>query len=167
MKAEQELEKDALAAEQVPTVYTDLNAIAIEAEKPCRTQSALAFLGPNGIFTGVTKSSVSVIILGQRVEIIRFNLALNPVHTLNPNVAPPNCNTDGVTFVPAQSTNVLAVAEPQYIRNNKKVTNVVLFFRRTNKAKPTTLGIRVKFEENAYQTGQFNPKRKTGQISFP
>jgi len=167
MKPEKELQKDALVAEEVPTVYTELNAIAIEAEQPCRTQSALTFLAPSGIFTDVQKSSVSIIVRGVKIEVIKFNLKVNTsVATISPNMPPPNCNKDGVTFVPAQSVNVSAVADPQYIKNNQKVTNVILFFTRANKTKPATLGIRVKFEENV-APGQFNPKRKTGTVSFP
>ena len=114
MKAEQELEKEALAVEEVPTTYTDLNAVVIEAEKPCRTQSQLPFLAPNGVFTRVGKSSVSVIIRGQRIEVIRFDLKVNnALVNLDPYTPTPNCNNDGVTFVPAQSINVSAVAPPQ------------------------------------------------------
>jgi uncharacterized DUF497 family protein len=162
MKAEQELEKDALAIEEAPTVYTDLSAVVIEAEKPCRTQSQLPFLGANGVFTGVEKSSISVIVRGIRIEVIRFNLTVNTALVkFRPSKPTPNCNNEGVTFLPAQSVNVAAVAEPQYILRNQIVTNVILFFTRVNKAKPATLGIRAKFEENGM------PKRKAGQISFP
>jgi|SRR5215213_7195592 len=168
MKAEQELQKDALAIEAAPTVYTELNAVAIEAEQPCRVQSALQFLAPDGIFTNVAKSKISVIIGGVAVEVIRFNLTLNPVHRIKPGSDVPNCNRDGVTFVPAQSINVRSIAEPQYIRDsNNKVTNVLLFLMRSNKSQPATLGVRVKFEENVGNTAQFNPKRKTGTITFP
>lgn len=168
MKAEKELQKDALVAEEVPTVYTDLNTIAIEAEQPCRMMSQLPFLAPNGIFTGVDKSSVSIIVRGVKLEVIKFNLAVNTGANIiiNPDNKPPNCNKDGVTFVPAQSVNVSSVAEPQYIKKNKVVTNVILFFTRVNKTKQATLGIRVKFEENP-KPGEFNPKRKTGTVSFP
>jgi hypothetical protein len=168
MKPEKELQQDALVAEEVPTVYTDLNAVAIEAEQPCRTQSALPFLAPNGIFTAVDKSSVSVIIRGIKVEVIKFNLKVNTGANIiiSPGNPPPNCSKDGVTFLPAQSVNVSSVAEPQYVKANQKVTNVILFFTRVNKAQPATLGIRVKFEENPLP-GQFNPKRKAGTVSFP
>jgi hypothetical protein len=169
MKAEKELQKEAIAvAEEAPTVYTEINAVAIEAEQPCRVQSALAFLAPNGIFTNVMKSKITVIIRGIPLEVIRFNLTVNPAHRIQPNNPPPSCSKDGVTFLPAQSVNVRSVAEPQYIRNSEgRITNVLLFFMRSNKNQPATLGVRVKFEENVKLPTQFNPKRKPGQISFP
>ncbi|HEX8734924.1 MAG TPA: hypothetical protein VF721_06370 [Pyrinomonadaceae bacterium] len=168
MKAEQELQKDALAIEEAPTVYTELNAVAVEAEQPCRVQSALQFLAPNGIFTFVEKTKISLIIRGVQTEVIRFNITVNPAHRIDPNNPPPNCTKDGVTFLPAQSVNVRAVAEPRYISNSSgKITNVLVFFTRTNKALPATLGLRVKFEENVSQRTQYNPKRKPGTIPFP
>jgi hypothetical protein len=170
MKAEQELQKDALAVEEAPIVYTELNAVVIEAEQPCRVQSQLQFIAPapSGIFTNVAKSKITVIIRGVALEVIKFNLTLNPAHRIKPGSDVTNCTRDGVTFVPAQSVNVRSVAEPQYIRDaNNKVTNVLLFFQRANRSQPATLGVRVKFEENVGDTAQFNPKRKTGQITFP
>lgn len=168
MKAEQELEKDALAAEETPTVYADINTLPTEAEQPCRTQSALQFIAPNGIFTSLTKTRLAVIIRGVTVEVIRFRLTLNPAHRIKPNMPPQNCSSDGVTFLAAQSVNVRSVAEPQFIRNSSNViTGVNLFFQRINKNQPATLGVRVKFEENVSSPTQFNPKRKAEKISFP
>lgn len=168
-----EAAKEALDNQPVPTTFVNITTIASEAEIPCRTPSALPFIAPNGIFTGVTKDKISVTIRGVVTEVIIFDLKLNPAHRIKPGAAVPNCNMDGVMFLPAKSANVSTVAEPQYIRagtdpaNPNAVTNVKLFFTRTNKAKPATLGVRVKFEEGVGQTPQFNPKRASGTISFP
>jgi hypothetical protein len=169
MKPEKELIQDGLTAQEAPTAYTNINTITIEAEAPCRAQSALQFLDPYaGIFLGVKKEKITVNIRGIITEVIVFNLALNPTHRIKPGADVPNCTRDGATFLPAQSVNVSAVAEPQYLRNSEnKVTNVVLYFTRANRTQPATLGIRVKFEENVSLPAQFNPKRKSGTVSFP
>ena len=168
MKAEQEIVKDGIANQDVPTTFVNINTVPVEAEVPCRTASALAFIGPNGIFTGVDKSSMTLNIRGVITEIIKFNLALNPAHRIKPGATVPNCNNDGVLYLAAQSINVAGVAEPQYIRDSyNTVTNVLVFFTRTNRAQQATLGLRVKFEENVGTTAQFNPKRKSGTITFP
>ncbi|MBS1797243.1 MAG: hypothetical protein JSS81_25680 [Acidobacteria bacterium] len=166
MKAEKI--KESIAAQTVPTTYYDIGAAPSEADVPCRTQSALAFIGAGGIFTGVTKNKTSVIIRGVNVEVISFNLALNPSNRIKPGANVPDCTMDGVLFLPAQSVNVKSVADPQYIRDaNNRVTNVLLYFMRTNKAQAATLGVRVKFEENVGTTANFNPKKKQGTIAFP
>lgn len=168
MKAERELINQDINNQNVPTVFTDINAVPTEAEVPCRTASNLAFIDPNGIFTSVTKNSISVVIRGVLTEVIIFNLMLNPTHRIKPGATVPNCNNDGVLYLPAQSVNVSAVGEPQYVRNSSNVvTNVQVFFTRTAKTKPATLGLRVKFEENVGTTAQFNPKRKSGTVVFP
>lgn len=168
MKAERELINQNIGSQDVPTTFTDINAVPVEAEVPCRTASNLAFIDPNGIFTNFTKSSISVVIRGVLTEVIKIDLMLNPLHRIKPGATVPNCNNDGVLYLPAQSVNVSAVGEPQYIRNNNNVvTNVLVFFTRVNKTKPATLGLRVKFEENVGTTAQFNPKRKSGTVMFP
>ena len=168
MKAEQEIVKDGITNQDVPTTFININTVPVEAEVACRTASALGFVDPNGIFTSVAKSSISVTIRGIVTEVIKFNLALNPAHRIKPGATVPNCNNDGVLYLAAQSINVSSVADPQYIRNsNNVVTNVLVFFTRTNKAQQATLGLRVKFEENVGTTAQFNPKRKSGTITFP
>jgi hypothetical protein len=162
--------KEAIGAQAVPTNYTDINAIPVEQEIPCRPMTALNLIGPNGIFTSVTKDRFSTTIRGSIVEVISFNLKLNPAHGLNPGGIVPGCNSDGVSVVAAQSSNVLGVAEPQFTRDGgtpNKVTNVRLFFTRVNKTQPATLAVRVKFEENGGTGLQFIPRRKTEGISFP
>lgn len=168
-----EAAKEALVNQPVPTNFVDISTIAVEAEAPCRTASALPFIGPNGIFTGVTKDKISVTIRGVVTEVIIFDLALNPAHRIKPGAAVPGCNMDGVQYLPAKSVNVSTVADPIYLRagtdpaNPNAVTGVKLFFTRTNKTKPATLGVRVKFEEGVGQSANFNPKRANGTISFP
>lgn len=168
-----EAAKEALINQPVPTTFVDINTVASEAEIPCRTASALPFIAANGIFAAVTKDKISVTIRGIVTEVIIFDLKLNTSNRIKPGAAVPNCNMDGVQFLPAKSVNVSTVAEPQYIRagtdpaNPNAVTNVKLFFTRTNKAKPATLGVRVKFQDGVGQTANFNPKRASGTISFP
>ena len=157
----------------VPTTFIDINLVPVEQEQPCRTASALQFIAANGIFTGVTKQARSVTILGKIVEVIEVNLTLNAAHRIKPGATVPGCNMDGVQYLPAKSVNVAQVAEPQYIRdgrdpqNPNAVTNVLLFFIRSNRTQPATLGVRVKFEEGVGQTANFNPKRASGTVSFP
>ena len=157
----------------VPTTFTDINLIPVEQEQPCRTASALPFIAPNGIFTGVTKRLISIPVRGVTIEAVEVNLALNSAHRIKPGASVPGCNMDGVQYLPAKSVNVSTVAEPQYLRsgadpqNPNAVTNVLLFFTRSNRTQPATLGIRVKFEEGVGQTANFNPKRASGTVSFP
>jgi hypothetical protein len=162
--------KEAIGAQAVPTNYTDINAIPVEQEVTCRPMTALNFLGQNGIFLSVTKNIFQTTIRGSLVEVISFDLKLNPKHGLNPGGIVPGCNSDGVMVVAAQSSNVAGVAEPIFTRDGgtpNKVTDVRLFFTRINKTKPATLGVRVKFEENGGTGLQFIPRRKTEGISFP
>jgi hypothetical protein len=155
--------------------FTDINLVASEAEIPCRGASALQLTGPGGIFLSVTKSSQSIPNPrgGAPLEAIFFDLRLNPVNRITPGAAVPNCNMDGVLYLPAKSVNVSAVADPIYSRdgsdplNPNAVTDVRLIFTRTAKNKAATLGIRVKFEEGVGQTASFNPKRANGTNSFP
>jgi hypothetical protein len=164
--------KEAIAA-AVPTNFVDITTVASEAEVPCRSASALPFIAANGIFTNVKKETITVTILGRPVEVVLIELKLNPAHRIKPGAAVPGCNMDGVLFLPAKSVNVSQVAEPQYIRagtdpaNPNAVTSVQLAFTRSNRTKPATLGIRVKFEEGVGQTPQFNPKRSNGTVTFP
>ncbi len=159
--------KEAIGAQAVPTNYTDINAIPVEQEISCRPMTALNFIGPNGIFLSATKSIFQTTIRGSLVEVISFDLKFNPKHGLNPGGIVPDCNSDDVMVVAAQSINVAGVANPIFTRVNNKVTNVKLFFTRINKTKPATLGVRVKFEENGGTGLQFIPRRKTEGISFP
>ncbi|HEV7645957.1 MAG TPA: hypothetical protein VGO50_18615 [Pyrinomonadaceae bacterium] len=159
--------KEAIGAQAVPTNYTDINAIPVEQEISCRPMTDLNFIGPNGIFTSVTKDKVSITIRGALLEVISFDLKFNPKHGLNPGGIVPGCNSDDVMVVAAQSSNVQSVAAPVFTRTNNKVTSVKLFFMRLNKTKPVTLGVRVKFEENGGTGLQFIPRRKTEGISFP
>jgi hypothetical protein len=154
---------------------TDINLIPVELEVPCRTASALQFIGAGGIFLSVNKSSQVIPNPrgGGSIELITFDLALNPAHRIKPGAQVPNCNMDGVTYLPAKSVNVSAVAEPIFLRagtdpaNPNAVTGVKLLFTRKNRTQPATLGVRVKFEEGVGQTANFNPKRANGTISFP
>jgi hypothetical protein len=110
---------------------------------------------------------------GTPIELITVDLKLNPVHRIKPGATVPNCNMDGVMYLPAKSVNVKSVAEPLYIRsgadpaNPNAVTNVKIFFTRADRTKPATIGIRVKFEEGVGQTANFNPKRANGTVTFP
>jgi hypothetical protein len=159
---------------QLPTLI-DITTVASEAEVPCRTASALSFVGSGGIFLGFTKSAVNIPNPrgGTPIELITVDLKLNPAHRIKPGATVPNCNMDGVMYLPAKSVNVAQVAEPQYLRsgadpaNPNAVTNVKLFFTRANRTQPATIGIRVKFEEGVGQTANFNPKRANGTVSFP
>src|ERR1700755_500322 len=159
--------KEAIGAQTAPTNFTDINTIPVEQEITCRPMSALDFIGPDGVFTGVNKSKVSETVRGALIEIITFDLKLNPKHGLNPGGIVPGCNSDGVMAVAAGSVNVLGVADPIFTKVNNRVTNVKLLFTRTNKTQPATLAIRVKFEENGGTGLQFIPRRKTGTVSFP
>lgn len=157
----------------LPAGFVDISTIPAETEALCRGASALAFIAPNGIFTGAQKSSRTVTILGRTIEIVTIDLALNPAHRIKPGADVPGCTRDGVVYLPAKSVNVSGVAEPQYIRsgadpaNPNAVTSVKLAFVRTNRTRPSTLGVRVKFEEGVGQTANFNPKRANGTVSFP
>ena len=162
--------KEAIGVQNVPTNYTDINLIPVEQDIPCRGASSLQFIGPNGLFTDVTKSKISVTIRGVLTEVIEFNLKLNLKHAINPGGIVPGCNSDGVMALAAQSNNVLGVADPLFTKNGgtpNRVTNVRLFFTRVNKNQPGTLGIRVKYEENGGTGLQFNPKRISGTVTFP
>lgn len=162
--------KEAIGVQNVPTTYTDINLIPVEQEIPCRGASSLQFLGPNGLFTDVTKDRFAVTIRGLLTEVLSFDLKLNPKHAINPGGIVPGCNSDGVMAVATQSVNVAGVAAPIFIKDGgtpNKVTNVKLFFTRVNKNKPATLGIRVKYEENGGTGLKFDPRRLTGTVTFP
>jgi hypothetical protein len=162
-------------ANQLPPGFVDISTIPVEAEAPCRSASNLALLAPNGVFTKVTKSSRTVSVRGQNLDIITLKLALNPAHRIKPGAAVPGCNMDGVSYLAAKSVNVSGVFEVQYDRsgadpmNPNAVTGVTLAFTRLSRPNPSssTLGVRVKFEEGVGQTPNFNPKRTSGTISFP
>lgn len=167
--------KEAIANDPIPANFVDISTIVTEGEVPCRTASALPFIGPTGIFTGVKKEKRTIPNPrgGTPLEAIIITLALNQSHRIKPGANVPNCNMDGVQYLPAKSINVSAVSEVQYQRNETNpgfpnaVTDVQLIFTRSNKAQPATLGVRVKFEEGVGQTPQFNPKRANGTVSFP
>jgi hypothetical protein len=159
---------------QLPTLI-DITTVPSEAEVPCRTASALPFVGNGGIFLSFTKSAITLPNPrgGAPIELITVDLKLNTAHRIKPGATVPNCNMDGVMYLPAKSVNVKSVAEPQYIRsgadqaNPNAVTNVKIFFTRIDRTKPATIGIRVKFEEGVGQTANFNPKRANGTVTFP
>ena len=123
---------------QLPTLI-DITTVPSELEVPCRGASALPFVGNGGIFLSFTKS-VQVIPNprgGTSIELITVDLKLNPAHRIKPGATVPNCNMDGVMYLPAKSVNVKSVAEPQYIRsgadpaNPNAVTNVkILLYAR-------------------------------------
>ena len=162
--------KEAIGVQAVPTNYTDINAVPVEQEIPCRGASSLQFISPNGLFTSVTKKVVTATVFGTVVEVVNYDLKLNPKHAINPGGIVPGCNSDGVTLLAAQSINVKGVAEPVFVRDGgtpNKVTNIKLFYTRANRTKPATLGIRVKYEENGGTGLQFDPRRISGTISFP
>lgn len=158
------------AAAQLPALI-DIGTVASEAEIPCRTATALQFIGAGGVFLSVAKSSMTIPNPrgGTPIELITIDLKFNPANKLKPGATIPGCNMDGVMYLPAKSVNVAQVAEPVYIRsgadpqNPNAVTDVKLFFTRSNRTKPATLGIRVKFQEGPQNT----PRRISGTIVFP
>jgi hypothetical protein len=162
--------KEAIGAQTVPTNYTDINAIPVEQDIACRGASSLQFIGPAGLFTGVTKTKASATIRGVLVEVIGLDLTLNLKHAINPGGIVPGCNSDGVMALAALSSNVQGVADPIFIKNGgtpNRVTNVKLFFTRVNKNQPATLGIRAKYEENGGTGLKFDPRRISGTVTFP
>jgi hypothetical protein len=168
MKPVQDLTKDTFINQTIPTTYIDINAVAVEAEVPCRTASSLEFIGPNGVFTKVDKSATTISILGQITEVIKIDLTLNQSNRIKPGSDVPNCNRDGVLYLAAKSINVRSVADPIYVRDaGNVVTNVVVYFIPANRLQSATIGLRVKFEEGVGTTAQFNPKKKSGTVTYP
>ena len=160
---------EAIAA-QLPALV-DINTVASEAEIPCRTATALQFIGAGGVFLSVSKTTMNIPNPrgGAPIELTTIDLKFNTANKLKPGAAIPGCNMDGVMYLPAKSVNVAQVAEPVYIRagsdplNPNAVTGVKLFATRADRTKPATLGIRVKFEEGPQNT----PRRISGTIIFP
>jgi hypothetical protein len=165
--------KEAVIVNPTPTNFVDIKSVPVELELPCRKSSNLGFIAPNGIFTSVAKSSIKVTIRGVLTEVVRVTLNLNTVNPANrifPGKLITDCNMDGVQYLAGQSTNVSTVADPIYNRVNGTsgiVNSVDVFFTRTNKTQPATIGLRVKFEEGVGDSGTFNPKRKMGSVTFP
>ena len=160
--------KEAITTNPTPADFVDIKTVPVEQEAACRAATNLQFLASDGIFTEVTKDKITARVLGTLTEVIKFNLKVNPANRIDPDLKPPGCNKDGVLYLAANSVNVLSVADPIYTRNGAgKVTNVTVFFTRTNKTQPATLGLRVKFEEGVVLNTDFNPKRKSGTVSFP
>jgi len=153
--------KEAIGVQDVPANLTDINAIPVEQELPCRPTSNLAFVNSNGIFTQASTR------LNALANVITVTLKLNPKHAINPGGIVPGCNPDGVMAVAAKSKNAKAVAETTYIRSGNRVTDVLVRFSRIDTFQPATIGIRVKYEENGGTGLQFNPKVKIGTVSFP
>ncbi len=165
--------KEAIIANPTPTNFVDIKTVPVEQEIPCRASSNLQFIAPNGIFTSVDKRAIKIPIRGVVTETILVTLNLNTVDPANrifPGKQITNCNMDGVLYLAGQSANVSSVGDPIYNRINGTtgiVNSVVVSFTRTNKNQPATLGLRVKFEEGVGDSGNFNPKRKMGTVTFP
>jgi hypothetical protein len=160
----------ATEAVAAPAGFIDINTVAAEAESPCRPGSNMQFFLPNfGIFTTIGKNTEFLPILNQRIEVITIELFLNSAHRIKPGQTIPNCTNDAVQVLAAKCVNIeYVVPEPVYVRDSSnRVTSIKQSFIRRNPNKSATLGIRVKFEENVFQTANFNPKRASGTVSFP
>lgn len=160
---------EAVAA-SAPAGFIEISNVAVEAESPCRPGSNLQFFLPNfGIFTTIGKKTEFFPILNGRIEVITFELFLNPAHRIKPGQTIPNCTSDAVQVLASKSVNIeYVVPEPVYVRDaSNRVTSIKQSFIRRDPNKPATLGIRVKFEENVSAPSQFNPKRKSDTVSFP
>ena len=150
-----------------PAQLVDITTIPIEADLACRPASNLELIAPNGVFTALKQEQRFAPFLGMQVELLVYILTLNTANRLDIGVPVAGCSQDGIVFVAKQGSNVLAVAPPEYTKDqNGKVTAVTLFFTRRNVEIPVTLGFRVKFEENVGGTNKKNPKRKVAAIPF-
>jgi hypothetical protein len=166
--------KEAITANPAPVNLIDIQTVPVEQEVPCRASSALPFAGPGGIFTRIDKKSTTITVRGVVMELITATLTLNTAPPVNNRLFPgkqiTGCNMDGVMYLAGQSSNVAFVADPIYLRSNGTsgiVTAVEVFFTRTNRTQPASLGLRGKFEEGVGDGGTFNPKRKMGTVTFP
>ena len=158
---------EAIAA---PAGFVEISNIATEAESPCRPGSTAQFFAPNtGIFIAIAKTVESIQFAFGRLEVITFELFLNSAHRIKPGQTIPNCTNDAVHVLASKSVNIeYVVPQPEYVRDaSNRVTSIKQSFIRRDPKKTATLGIRVKFEENVFQTANFNPKRASGTVSFP
>jgi hypothetical protein len=94
---------------------------------------------------------------------IRFTFILNDNHAIYFLV--PNCNPDGMFFLPELSSNIGFVEGPSYLNTPITKIRFKLFPANPLKVIPFTFGFRIRFEENFNLTHQFNPKKARGQIT--
>ena len=93
---------------------------------------------------------------------IRFTFVLNDSHAVYFFV--PNCNPDGMFYLPELSSNIAFVEGPSYLNTQNTRIRFKLFPANPLKVIPFTFAFRVKFEENFNVTQQFNPKKFNSKI---
>jgi hypothetical protein len=94
---------------------------------------------------------------------IRFTFVLNDNHAIYFFV--PNCNPDGLFYLPELSSNIAFVEGPTYLNTQNTRIRFKLFPPNPLKVIPFTFAFRVKFEENFNLTQQFNPKKANSRIT--
>jgi len=93
---------------------------------------------------------------------VRFTFVLNDNHAIYFFV--PNCNPDGMFYLPELSSNIAFVEGPSYLNTQNTRIRFKLFPANPLKVIPFTFAFRVKFEENFNVTQQFNPKKFNSKI---
>ena len=121
----------------------------------CRTRSTLSLIP--GIFTDIRLDN------DPTDGRLRFTFRLNPNHAIFFFV--PNCNPDGVFYIPEQSFNIAFVQGPEYLNTDNTRIRFKLFPPNPFKVIPFTFAFRVRFEENYNITHQYNPKRLSGKMN--
>ncbi|HEX3559086.1 MAG TPA: hypothetical protein VHU19_07770 [Pyrinomonadaceae bacterium] len=121
----------------------------------CRTRSTLSLIP--GIFKDIRTDN------DPTDGRIRFTFVLNDSHAIYFFV--PNCNPDGVFYLPELSSNIAFVEGPSYLNTQNTRIRFKLFPPNPLKVIPFTFAFRVKFEENFNVTQQFNPKKFTAKIT--
>jgi hypothetical protein len=120
----------------------------------CRTRSTLSLI--TGIFNDIRLDN------DPTDGKLRFTFRLNPNHAILFFV--PNCNPDGLFYIPEQSSNIAFVQGPEYLNTDNTRIRFKLFPANPSKVVPFTFAFRVRFEENYNITHQYNPKRASGKM---
>lgn len=151
---------DLIVAPPPPTQSTSLQIQPITGPDPedsikCRTRSTLSLIP--GIFTDIRLDN------DPTDGRLRFTFRLNPNHAIFFFV--PNCNPDGLFYIPEQSSNIAFVEGPTYLNTDNTRIRFKLFPPNPAKVIPFTFAFRVRFEENYNITHQYNPKRMSGKMT--
>jgi hypothetical protein len=120
----------------------------------CRTRTTLSLIP--GVFKDIRTDNDPVD--GK----IRFTFILNDNHAIYFFV--PNCNPDGMFYLPEKSANIASVQGPNYLDTQNMRIRFKLFPPNPLKVIPFTFAFRIRFEENFNITHQYNPKRLTSSI---
>lgn len=121
----------------------------------CRTKSTLSLIP--GIFKDLRTDN------DPSDGHIRFTFILNDNHAIFFLV--PNCNPDGLVYLPGQSSNIAFIDGPNYLNTDNTRIRVKFFPPNPLRVIPFTFAFRIKFEENYRLTQQFNPKKSVHRIT--